>query len=335
MQTKRTYPIGQTVRWSSKFLIGMFVYSALIVICYELVHFHFLRIPWLPMSVIGIAVAFFLGFKNNSSYDRQWEARKIYGAIVNTSRTWGIAVRDLITDTFLEWGMEDEDLLEIHREMIYRHIAWMTALRHQLRQKKGWEHRGNKKEDAYFSRIVPEYQHSLENDLQGLIGEPEKKWVLSKANSATQLLAKQSSRLKELRKKDLIDDFRHMKLHDLLTDLYTQQGKCERIKNYPFPRQYATYNMIAVWIFGFLLPLGMIDTFDQINIWLAIPFSALIGWLFFTMEMIGDYSENPFEGGYNDIPITSLSRTIEVDLRQMLEEKEMPPPVEPVDGILF
>ncbi len=335
MQTKRTYPLFQTIRWSSRYLIGMLAYSAVIVVSYELLHIYYLRIPWLPMSVIGIAVAFFLGFKNNSSYDRQWEARKIWGAIVNTSRSWGITVKDFVTDTFLEWGMEEKEIRRIHEELIHRHVGWLTALRHQLRRKQTWEHRNNPREEEFFSKVVPEYLTTMEADLKKHITDEETGRASAKANAATYLLSVQSARLRELRKQGLIDDFRHMKLQELLIDLFTQQGKCERIKNYPFPRQYATFNMIAVWVFAILLPLGMIDTFNQINIWLAIPFSTLIGWLFFTMEMIGDYSENPFEGGYNDIPITALSRTIEVDLRQMLDEEEMPAPVNPVDGILF
>lgn len=335
MQTKRNYPILQTIRWSSDYLLAIFIYSSIIVGCFELAHMYYLRIPWLPMSVIGIAVAFFLGFKNNASYDRQWEARKIYGAIVNTSRSWGMSVRDFVSDTFLEWGMEETEIKKIHQELIHRHIAWLTALRHQLRRKQTWEHQKRRKETAYFAQVVPEYLTTLENDLKNNISEEELATTLSKANAATHLLASQSAQLKELRKQGLIDDFRHMKLQELLIDLFAQQGKCERIKNYPFPRQYATFNLIAVWIFVILLPLGMIDTFNDINIWLAIPFSTVIGWIFFTMELVGDYSENPFEGGYNDIPITTLSRTIEVDLRQMLEEEEMPAPVETVNGIMF
>jgi putative membrane protein len=313
----------------------MLIYSSIIVIGYEVGHIHYLRIPWLPMSVIGIAVAFFLGFKNNASYDRQWEARKIYGAIVNASRSWAISVRDYVTEVFMDRDVREDELKVIHTELIYRHLAWLTAMRHQLRRKQTWEHRNLKREDDYFKTVVPEYQTTMENDLRKYIRQEELAIGMSKANMATHLISVQSARLGALRKEGYIDDFRHIALQDQLINLFDQQGKCERIKNYPFPRQYATFNLFGVWLFALLVPLGMIDTFNQINIWLTIPFSTLIGWLFFTMEMIGDYSENPFEGGFNDIPITSLSRTIEVDLRQILEEKDMPASVEPVNGILF
>ena len=311
----------------------MLLYSGVVVSAYELFDQNWLKIPWLPMSVIGIAVAFFLGFKNNAAYDRLWEARKIWGAIVNTSRSWAVSVRDLIEDTFT--AIHQDELDVIHRELIDRHIAWLTALRHQLRERKRWEHRNKKKEEAYFRSVVPEYIISLEDDIDPFLTAQEKIKVLNASNCATILLANQSGRLMKLRKLGILDEFRHMKLQDLIIDLYTQQGKCERIKNYPFPRQYASYNMIAVWIFALLLPLGMIDTFHDINIWFAIPFSTLIGWLFFTMEMVGDYSENPFEGGYNDVPISALSRTIEIDMLEILGATAIPKAREPVDDILY
>ncbi len=333
MQTRRTYRFFKTLGWSSNYLWLMLFYSSVVVISYELVDQSWLKIPWLPMSVIGIAVAFFLGFKNNAAYDRLWEARKIWGAIVNTSRSWSVSVRDLITDTFTP--VPADELVVIHRELVDRHIAWLTALRHQLRERKRWEHRNKKKEEAYFRSVVPEYIVSLEDDIKPFLAQGEKQQVLNGTNRASHLLSNQSKQLMQLRKAGILDEFRHMKLQDLVIDLYTQQGKCERIKNYPFPRQYATFNMIAVWVFAILLPLGMIDTFHDINIWFAIPFSTLIGWLFFTMEMVGDYSENPFEGGFNDVPVSALSRTIEIDMLEILGVSPTPEAREPVDDILF
>lgn len=69
--------------------------------------------------------------------------------------------------------------------------------------------------------------------------------------------------------------------------------------------------------------------------WLTVPFSALIIWVFFLMELIGDFSENPFEGTYNDVPITSISRAIEIDLREMLGETNIPAPLKAENGFLM
>ena len=130
MYIKRNYGFWMTFRWSQKpFLVGL-LYSA--AIC-ALGYFFDVKviIPWNAVTVIGIAVAFYLGFKNNSSYDRTWEARKIWGGIVNSSRSFGVAVI-----AFLKGDNADD----IKKELIYRHVAWLTALRYQLRLGRTWEH---------------------------------------------------------------------------------------------------------------------------------------------------------------------------------------------------
>ena len=156
---------------------------------------------------------------------------------------------------------------------------------------------------------------------------------MSKGNKASHLLSLQSKDLLKLKLDGQIDDFRHMELEKMLGEFYNLQGKSERIKNFPFPRQYASVNYIFVWIFLFLLPFGMLNIFSDTahlnSSWLVFPFTLLVSWVFILMEMIGDYSENPFEGLYNDVPISSLARSIEIDIRQMLDETDLPKPVEP------
>ena len=95
--------------------------------------------PWLPLGVLGTAISFIISFKNNASYDRLWEARKIWGGIVNTSRTWTLMIRDFIDNTHAKNALSTAELKEIKREIIHRHIAWLTALRYQLRAEKPWE----------------------------------------------------------------------------------------------------------------------------------------------------------------------------------------------------
>src|SRR5262249_18807334 len=122
----------------------------------------------------------------------------------------------------------------------------------------------------------------------------------------------------------------HVALAQLLVDLYDQQGRCERIKNYPYPRQFATLNLFFIRLFVWCAPFGLIGEFAELGrwqVWLTVPFSFIIGWMFTAMERIGEASENPFEGNANDVPITTLSRTIEIDLREMLDETEIPKPI--------
>jgi len=298
-----------------------------------------LTIPWVPIALVGTAVAFITGFKNNATYDRLWEARQIYGAIVNTSRAWGILVIDFVTDKQTKAALSQEALRSVHTRLMHRHIAWLHALRFQLRQPRAWEHMIKVYNREYLKwYTVDEVENKVEDALSGLITGEERNYVFSKTNPATQLIALQSKDLRELLDAGLIEDFRHMELEKLLVDLYAQQGKCERIKNFPYPRQFATLNLMFTRLFITLVPLGMLGEFAKMGggfVWLTIPFSALVGWVFNMMEKIGESTENPFEGGANDVPITAITRTIEIDLREMLDEENIPPPLTPQNNILM
>lgn len=155
---------------------------------------------------------------------------------------------------------------------------------------------------------------------------------------AVQILHKQASRLQELKDQGYYEDFRHMELQKFITEFYADQGRSERIKNFPFPRQYSSAAFWMTVIFSILTPFGLLNIFHRLEshtVWLTVPFSALIIWVFFLMEMIGDFSENPFEGTYNDVPITSISRGIEIDLREMLGETDVPKPLANENGFLM
>lgn len=327
MYTNRNYSLRMTFTWTKKpFFIGFFYAAAICGLTYffELSFF----IPWQPISVIGIAVAFYLGFKNNSSYDRTWEARKIYGGIVNDSRSLGAAIVAFI---------QGEKADEIKKEMIYRHIAWLTALRHQLRLSRSWEHTEDRLNDKYNPTICEDYTNKLDKELSKYISANEVKELDDKTNRASQLLKNQSIRLQELRDEGYFEDFRHMEFFHLIANLYTGQGKAERIKNFPFPRQYASTALWLTFVFCALVPFGLIEVFNG-SIWSQVfcpIISALIIWIFFLMEKIGDYSENPFEGTYNDVPITSISNGIEIDLREMINDTDIPKPIQPKDGFLM
>jgi len=168
--------------------------------------------------------------------------------------------------------------------------------------------------------------------------ESEKKRLINYQNTATQIIKEQSQDLTELRKLDLIEDFRQTKLQTILDNFYTYQGQCERIKKFPLPRQYGNVSFYFVGIFIFLLPLGMISEFAKIGefgVWLSVPFTIIVGWVYMMMELVGDYSENPFEGLGNDIPMLSLCRTIEIDLKEMLGEDNLPPAIKAKKGVLM
>lgn len=277
-----------------------------------------------------------------------WEARKIWGAIVNSSRMWGSNVRSYISNQFKDSDLSEADLKSIHQRLIYRHIAWLYVLRDQLLIPTPWEHM-RPSHDGLVKKFFDDRQKRFGIGLYGeevtkyelnlLLEKEELKEVIEYQNTATQLIDIQSQELKKLREENLIDDFRHMELQKVLNDFYIHQGKCERIKKFPLPRQYGSMSFTFVSIFVILLPFGLIPAFQEMSPiwghWIAVPFIALVGWVFIMMELIGDYSENPFEGLGNDIPMLALCRTIEIDLREMLGESDLPPSIQAVNHILM
>lgn len=346
MYTKRRYPLKDLLFWTRRYIYQFFFIALIPVFLYEVLDWKWLYLPWLPIALIGTAVAFIIGFKNNGTYGRLWEARMIWGGIVNTSRSFGVMVNDFI---HIREGHADQDeIKKIRKTLIYRHIAWMTALRYNLREEKPWEiHYSNKSDREYSKRLrVDEHHTPLEEALAPYLSDEDRKYVLSKSNKAAQLLSLQSKHLRELKERGLMWEFSHLDMEKQIIELFTLQGKCERIKNFPYPRQFATLNSFYVWIFIILIPIGLMNEFNEIGkallsteislennvinkvyrfvaqhfVWVSIPFSVLVSWIFYTLERIGEVSENPFEGNPNDVPITSLARTIEIDLREFLDE---------------
>ena len=293
-----------------------------------------------PISTIGVAVAFYVGFKNNQAYDRFWEARKIWGGIVNVSRSWGNGVLTFVSAKHAggepEAGFIASDEVEaVRRRMIYRHLAWINALRFQLRRKSPW---GFEPKGAARRFMQETELGAMRKELTPLLPESELGVVCERVNSATQILRLQGEDLRRAADVDgTIDEFRLISLNDMITECYTLQGKCERIKNTPLPRQYAFFSAVFTRIFIALLPLAIYGGFAAAgqNVWLSVPLFVVIAWVFETMEQVGDSSEDPFENYANDVPMSALCRTIEIDLRQMLSEKETPPGLKPVDDILM
>lgn len=346
MYINKNFHFTGIMRFSGHHLIWISAWSTLVTVLFALFHWEWMAIPWVPIAVIGTAVAFYIGFKNNQAYDRLWEARKIWGAIVNSSRAWGSTVKAFATNQFANNVYSEGELSDIHKKLIYRHIAWLYALRSQLLIPTSWEHISSRNSYArrFAEKRMKRFGVGLVDDdvtmkeLNRFLPQDEYKRLIDYKNTATQIIDQQSQDLKELRAKGIIDDFRHVELQKILYDFYIHQGKCERIKKFPLPRQYGSMSFIFVGIFIFLVPLGMVAEFHrlaEIAVWLSIPFSILVSWVYIMMELVGDYSENPFEGLGNDIPMLALCRTIEIDLREMLGEQELPPGIKAKNGVLM
>lgn len=345
MIVNRELKLINVIKWTGHHMVWLLLFVGGIAALYKF-NLISIKIPWLPVSVIGTAVAFYVGFKNNQAYDRMWEARKIWGGIVNDSRTWGMMVDNYISNLFKTNNkISDGEIADIKKRLIYRHIGWLYAHRSQLLVPTSWEHIS---QTGHTAKTAKRYQDKFgiglldddvtRSELQNFLPKEEYARLIGNVNTASQIINEQSRDLKALREEDLLDDFRHMEMVNVLRSFYTLQGKNERIKKFPLPRQYANMSRIFVGIFIFLLPFSMIPALmddSQLAFWSSIPLTALIGWVYVMMEIIGDYSENPFQGMSNDIPMMSLCRVIEIDMREMLGETDLPPKIEAKNGILM
>ena len=334
MHIKKTYTSFEMAWWTR---FETFSFLAIIIgwiAIYYFLDLAWLKIPWTPLALIGTAVAFVIGFQNNSAYGRIWEARKIWGGIVNTSRTFGMFIHDMLTNEYAKIPMSAAEIQHEIKALIYRHIAWMTALRHAMRMPKPWETSVNQKTNQEWDIRPPEMDSTLEKDIKPYISDSDFEYVMSKNNKQTAILYLQSHHLKKLKEQGIIWEFSFLQLEGVLEELFTLQGKSERIKNFPYPRHFATLNHFFMWIFVLLLPLALVPQFAEIGkelvdtnpvisdlfVWFCIPFYVIVAWVFHTMERIGRTGENPFEGTANDVPISTIARGIEIDLRQNLGE---------------
>lgn len=326
--------------FSGHHLIWLYAWMMLVAATFYYTRWEWLSIPWLPLSLIGTAVAFYVGFKNNQAYDRLWEARKVWGGIVNGSRSWSSMIRTMVIN-----GKNNPTDHSI-KTILFRHIAWLYALRSQLLVSTQWEHQsiGFAQIGLYNQRRSKKLGVGLFDDdisedmLQKYLSREEYLDVLKMSNTAVHILDRQCQAIAELKRSEMIDSFDHVELLRIINDFYDNQGKVERIKKFPLPRQYGSMSFIFVCIFIFLLPFGIVGEFAKLGdwgIWVSVPFGMLVSWVYINMELIGDYSENPFEGLFNDIPMLAICRNIEIDILEMMGEKNIPPAIVAKNGVLM
>lgn len=332
MHAGRRFTFKQVIYWTRRDIRILAIASFIPTALYYFFDIRWLVIPWVAIGLVGTAAAFIVGFKNTQTYNRLWEARQVWGSIINSSRQLGIMAKDLLRS--------DPDAT---RTVIYRHMGWLTALRFQLREVRAWE---NMKlpSNVEFSKFytVPEWVGSLQEELRRYLSEEERNYVWQKKNRATQIIALQSKQLRDLYDQQKLTEFEFLEFERLMGALYDHQGRAERLKNFPYPRQFATINQMFTRLFMFLLPFGILQEFGKMSkelgdafIWLTVPCSLTVSWVFYMMERIGESTENPFEGGPNDVPISNIARTIEIDLREMLDEQDLPPAIVPENNILM
>lgn len=235
MHAGKNYSFFEVLFWTRRDLMFLVIVSAIPTSCYVLLDWKWLAIPWLPIALIVTAVAFAVGFRNSASYDRAWKARK----------AWGMMINDYVTNQHATTKLSADELRTKKLKLTHRHFAWLTALCHQLREPRVWEAINKKYNQEYKDKWVKVKEHGtkVEHERAQFISAEEVALIMSKTNKAAQITTLQSAQLKELHERGLIDNFSHMEIEKMLVEFLNQQGASERIKNFPYPRQYSTINL--------------------------------------------------------------------------------------------
>jgi len=268
-------------------IIWVTVYAVLIAVIYNNFHFTRISIPIAVPTILGTVISLLLAFKSNQAYDRWWEARTLWGAIVNDSRT---LTRQLLTFVDTKYGTEEEKIF--CERVAKRQIAWSYSLGRHLRG-----------------------QDPVQG-IDNLISAEDLEYIKRYANIPVALLELQGSDLRNAYKLGWINEYQQVEMDKTLTRFSNEMGGCERIKNTIFPATYGVYIHFSLILFIMLLPFGLIEYFGIVEV----PLVIAIACSFFLIEKMAIHLQDPFENMPTDTPTTTISRTIERDIRQMLKE---------------
>ena len=331
MYVGRSYRLLDFALWSRRSVIYMVAVSAVAIALYRFPGTAGFSVPWSVVLVLGTTVSLVTGFKNSQVFTRSNEALQAFSQITASSRLWSSFCRDF-TDAATA------------RQLIYRHLAWLTALRFSLRRPMPWESLARAANIEFRRRRyhIQEDKSSVAEELRALLAE-DAEVVLKSAQPAIALLDIQLAQVNKLLRESAVPTQVYSELTKLMRDFHDQQARCDRIKNNPYPRQYAIISSMFMIIFCTLLPFGVVPVFADMDklggllgpvaIWLTIPFSALLGWVYMSLDLVGESSANPFEGGANDVPISQICRDIEIELRGALGESSLPAPLPAINDI--
>jgi putative membrane protein len=285
-------------------ILGVVVVATLVTLAWRHHDWHPNLKP-LPFSLVSVALGIFLGFRNNAAYDRWWEGRKAWGALVNTSRSFTRQILTMVT--VQPGGAGDEVALRALRvELVKRVAAFAHALRLALR---------DDEDLSELERFLPP------SEVEGLRNERNRPFAITQGTG---------ERLADAWRRGLIHPMHLPVLEGSMTALTDIQGVCERIKGTPIPFSYTTLIHRITAVYCYALPFGLVD-----EVGIYTPFvCAIVAYAFFGLDVVGDEIEMPFGTDYNDLPLRALSRTIEVNLLQRLGDEELPPLLKPIHEFL-
>ncbi|UUO07545.1 bestrophin family protein [Blastopirellula sp. J2-11] len=269
---------------------------------------HAYTLTMAPFTIVGLALAIFLGFRNNAAYDRYWEGRKLWGRMVNVCRSFTMQINTLIGDegsTSVSSAPAPDQ-----RRMVLLIIAYINALRHRLRDTDATEEMRQRLEDPQ-----------------------EAANCLAQDNIPAAIADRISHGINNAWRDGRLNVFHVSLLHQNLTEMIGIQGGCERIKSTPIPFTYSVLTHRTVLLYCLALPCGLHDTVGILTPVVV----ALVAYAFLGLDAVGDEIEQPFSMDDNDLPLLQLTTMIEINVRQLSghSAEEIPPPIEPVDHLLI
>ena len=292
-----------------KFL-KLFIISAAVGISTSLLDLRHLLFPTELVGIFVGAVSIFLAFRINTGYSRWWLARQVWGGLINESRSLGMYVVSMMRDS---GDLSDEER-DLHKKIIFRHIGFVNSLRLQLRRQgpEEWE------KEIWDRKI----------NGQPLFSDPEAELLKTKANKATQIIVMQSEDVSAYFGHK--EDYRQVKIAEIFRELYIRQGQSEAIKNTVLAWGYTFYTRLLVTVLAGIIIFSQVNGFSLPSITLV----SLIATVFVTIEQVGRNLDNPFENSFNDTPLSTICRLIEIDLLQQIGQPCDLKPLTPQDGRL-
>lgn len=271
-----------------------------------------ISLPFSIAAILGSALAIFIAFRNNSSYSRWWEARTLWGGIINSNRVLARLIITFADSHSHQQNFDRQRSDQFKKEMIHLLIAWSHALRLHLRKQDSW------------------------HEIKPFVGDQDFPALLQAQNKPNQLQLLTGRKIYEAMSNGTLGGFDSFQMEGQLLALANYQGGCERIKNTPLLRQYDFFTRVFLYTFMLLLPFSLIGDFSKMNIdYLVIPVSIIISFMFSIIGKVGEVNEDPFENRITDVPLSAICNTIERDLLEMLGEVDLPKKHEPQNGFLY
>ena len=252
-----------------------------------------------PFTLLGIALSLFLGFRNNASYQRWWEARGLWGQLVYDARSLTRQVLSFI-------DADTENGRETGRTMVYLTIAFAHAVRHRLRGSSPW------------------------HDVEPFVASKHHDSMRQARNLPDYIMRLMGKQLGDIRRQGLVSEQVIQNMDERLTSMTIVLAACERIHNTPLPFAYMLLVHRTTYLYCIMLPFGLVASLG----WVTPLICAVIAYTFFGLDALSEELEEPFGLAANKLPLTALSRTIEINLREALEEADIPPDITPINGYL-